>query len=248
MELDKKYIILEDETIVHNGHTLYRIQALKDFSDVKKGHKGGWVSGYHNLSHFGDCWISDDAKVYEGAFVFDNARISDYAEIYGYAQVYNEAKVWYHAKVYGDSNVYNFAKIYGHAKIYDFVQIYEHCHIHDYVEIYGKVVICGHSCVNDYAKISGDVVINGNTVICGDAIIEDILDYTVFKNNWSSGRYFTYTKSNKMWKVGCFYGTGEELIKRAYSDSKFSGKMYESCVNLVKLQEEILEEVRKNPF
>jgi len=224
MKLDKKYIILEDETIVHNGHTLYRIQALKDFSNVKKGHKGGWVSGYHNLSHFGNCWISDEAKVYESAFVFDNARISDYAEIYGYAQVYNEAKVWYHAKVYGDANV------------------------HDYAEIYGKVVICGYSCVNDYAKISGDVVINGNIVICGDAIIEDILDYTVFKNNWSSGRYFTYTKSNKMWKVGCFYGTGEELIKRAYSDSKFSGKMYESCVNLVKLQEEILEEVRKNPF
>lgn len=59
-------------------------------------------------------------------------------------------------------------------------------------------------------------------------------DYAVFKNNWSSGRYFTWTKSNDMWEVGCFYGTGEELIEKAYKDSGESGRKYELYVNLVK--------------
>ena len=61
----------------------------------------------------------------------------------------------------------------------------------------------------------------------------------VFKNNWSSGRYFTWTKSNNMWQVGCFYGTGEELIRKAYGESKLKGKCYEKVVNFVKELEEI---------
>ena len=36
-----------------------------------------------------------------------------------------------------------------------------------------------------------------------------------------------------MWKVGCFYGTGEELIKKAYADSKESGIGYERIVKYV---------------
>ena len=64
--------------------------------------------------------------------------------------------------------------------------------------------------------------------------MKSINDYAVFKNFWSSGRYFTWTKSNNMWKVGCFYGTGEELVKKAYEDSDESGKNYEIIVNSVK--------------
>ena len=38
--MEKKYK-LTDETIEVNGKTLYRIEALKDFSNIKKGDKGG---------------------------------------------------------------------------------------------------------------------------------------------------------------------------------------------------------------
>ena len=55
----------------------------------------------------------------------------------------------------------------------------------------------------------------------------------VIKNIWSSGRWFTYTSSNKKWAVGCFYGTGEELVAKAYKDSKLSGKCYEAIVRAV---------------
>ena len=93
------------------------------------------------------------------------------------------------------------------------------------------------------ASVSGNAQIYGEVIICGDAVIKKDSDYIVFKNHWSSGRYFIYTKSNKMWRVGCFYGTGEELIEKAYRDSELSGRMYENCVNYVKQQEEIEKEL-----
>lgn len=46
-----------------------------------------------------------------------------------------------------------------------------------------------------------------------------------------------------MWKVGCFYGTGEELIKKAYNDSKESGREYERVVRYV---ESILNDTYEN--
>ena len=119
------------------GHTLYRIEALKDFSDVKKGDKGGFVESEDNLSQDGDCWVYDTAKVYGNAMVYGNASI------------------------YGDARVY------------------------------------------------GNAVIHGRAVIGGDAKVANNSDYMVFKNWWSSGRYFTWTRSNNMWTVGCFHGTGK---------------------------------------
>jgi hypothetical protein len=37
-----------------------------------------------------------------------------------------------------------------------------------------------------------------------------------------------------MWRAGCFYGTSEELIKKAYADSYEKGKCYETTVKYVK--------------
>ena len=36
-----------------------------------------------------------------------------------------------------------------------------------------------------------------------------------------------------MWTVGCFYGTGEELIKKAYADNAENGREYERVVKYV---------------
>lgn len=90
------------------------------------------------------------------------------------------------------------------------------------------------------AWVSGNARVFGNARVSGNARVKSSKDYIVFKNNWSSGRYFTYTKSNKMWKVGCFYGAGQELIDKAYKDSENSGKHYEAYVKFVE-QLEALE-------
>lgn len=79
MELDivkrKKYKLLLDDSIEHNGHTLYRIQALRNFSDVKKGDIGGYIEEEYNLSHHGPCWVYDNAKVYSCASVCDRVKV-----------------------------------------------------------------------------------------------------------------------------------------------------------------------------
>lgn len=85
----------------------------------------------------------------------------------------------------------------------------------------------------------GDAWVYGNAKVYGNA------DYIVLKNSWSSGRYYTYTASNKMWKVGCFHGTGEELIAKAYKDSELSGKCYEASVRYVEELEKIKDEFKQ---
>jgi hypothetical protein len=37
-----------------------------------------------------------------------------------------------------------------------------------------------------------------------------------------------------MWEAGCFYGTGDELIEKAYKDSQVSGDNYKRVVEYVK--------------
>ena len=181
MVTEKKYK-LTDDCITIGEHKLYRIEALKDFFNVRKGEQGGFIEREYNLSHNGYCWVYDDAKVY-GSAVVD-----------GYAMVSYDSKVYDNARVYGNAEVYDNARVYGDA------------------EVYG------------YAKIANNS------------------DYIVFKNWWSSGRYFTWIRSNNMWRVGCFYGTGAELIAKAYKDSELSGREYERVVKYV---ESILKNSKK---
>ena len=96
------------------------------------------------------------------------------------------------------------------------------------------------------AWVSGDARVYGDARVSGNAEVSGNADFIVLKNNWSSGRYFTYTRSNEKWKVGCFYGTGAELIAKAYKDSELSGKCYEASVNYVETIYKILEENEKN--
>ena len=81
----------------------------------------------------------------------------------------------------------------------------------------------------------------GEAIICNNAVVRNSTDYIVFKNCWSSMRWFTYTRSNRKWKVGCFLGTGDELIKKAYADSKKSGKCYEAIVKTVEAIETAMQ-------
>lgn len=104
-------------------------------------------------------------------------------------------------------------------------------------QVCGDARVCGNARVYGDAWVCGDARVYGDARVCGDAHVASESDYIVFKNFWSSGRYFTYTFSNRMWKVGCFYGTGEELIKKAYADSEDSGWHYEQAVRYAEAAE-----------
>ena len=192
---DKKYELLKDDYKEVYRFKLYRIRALKDFGDVKKGEVGGYIEKEENLSQKNTCWVYGEAMVYGSAEVYGEAKVYGKAKVFGKAEVFREARVYDKAEVYWEAKVFEKARVYGEAEI------------------------------------------------CGESEIKSLQDYIVFKNNWSSGRYLTWTRSNDMWKVGCFYGTGERLIERAYKNSKLSGDMYKMYVEFVeKIKERLKEE------
>lgn len=102
-------------------------------------------------------------------------------------------------------------------------------------EDYPYGVKCGElgGFVESEKNLSDDAWVYGDAKVYGNAEVSDKADYIVFKNWWSSGRYFTWTRSNNMWAVGCFHGTGKDLINKAYKDSEISGREYERIVNYV---------------
>lgn len=144
----------------------------------------------------------------------------------------------------GAAKVYNGAVVSGQALVAGHACVNRYAYISDRAVVDGNAYVSGNSVL-----IGGDVCIYGSVIvrsssrfrldiigsanIGGDAVIESRYDYIVFKNWWSSGRYFTWTRSNDMWRVGCFYGTGKELIAKAYKDSKVSGREYERVVKYV---------------
>ena len=221
---------LTSETSQYVGHILHRIKALKDFGSVKAGELGGWIESEENLSQAGNAWVYNNAKVFDKARVYGDARVSEDVTVCGNAKVYDKATV------YGEARIYGAAEVCGKVEIFDRVRVY------------GTAMVYGDAWVFDDACICGEAVVFGEVVVCGgarimsNAKVSSNKDYIVFKNFWSSGRYFTWTRSNNKWSVGCFYGTGEELIKKAYADSEKSGREYERVVRYV---ESILADEKK---
>ena len=137
------------------------------------------------------------------------------------------------AWVSGNAWVVSNARVSGNAWVYGNAQVSGDAEVSDNARVSGNAWVCGN------AQVSGYAWVYGNAQVSGDAEVKSREDYIVFKNWWSSARYFTWTRSNNMWKVGCFFGTGKELIKEAYNDSDISGREYERIVRYV---EEIMGE------
>ena len=205
---NKKYEFT-GETKQWLGCTLHRIRAVVSFAYVKEGEIGGWIETESNLSHCGNAWVCDDARV------FGNALVCGDAWVCGNARVCDDALVCDNALVCGDAWVCGNARVFGNA------------------------LVCGDAWVCGNARVCDDALVCDNARVCGNA------DYIVFKNYWSSMRWFTYTRSNKKWKVGCFYGTGDELVKKAYADSEKSGKCYEAIVKAAEAIDAAMQEETK---
>lgn len=243
----QKYKIIESTAIEYEGHKLYRIEALRDFANVKKGDRGGYVETQDNLSHDGNCWIYNDAKVYgqakvfEDALIWDNAEVFNHAEIYGKAQIRDNAEVSGYSKVYDKAEVTDHANVFGLAKVFGNATLSNQAEVYVEAQVYGKAQVYGNAQVCGFAKVYGSAAVGNNAEIRGVAEISKTMDYYVGKNIWSSGRFFTYTRSNRMWAVGCFYGTSKELIDKANLDTLVSGREYERIVNYVEAMYNDLE-------
>lgn len=132
-----------------------------------------------------------------------------------------------HSRVYGDAVVNGEAKVHGKA------QVYRKARISDFARVF------------DTAKVRGKAQVQGYAMVSGDAIVESSNDYFVLTNHWSSRQHFTYTRSNQLFRVGCFLGTGDELIAKAYKDSQLSGDCYKASVQYVQELEQVFHDNKK---
>ncbi|MCF0115529.1 MAG: hypothetical protein HUJ56_09260, partial [Erysipelotrichaceae bacterium] len=154
--MKKKFELVQDQSIVWRGRTLYRIRALRTIGVVKKGDLGGYVEKEDNLSHEGLSWIYKDAKVYEDALVCDSAEVFDNAE------------------VFGEATINEFSRVYHSAKVYDKVRMLDHSFVYDNAVVSGEVFLGKLAHVGENAKVSGNVKLHetasveGNATVCGN--------------------------------------------------------------------------------
>lgn len=225
----KKYKLTNIKTHFNN-RTLYRIQALKSFNDVKEGDLGGFVESEENLSQDDFCWVYNDAKVFDDARVRYDAQIHNNAIVFDQAVISDRAIISDGACVFNTAIVNEYAQIKGRALVFGNANVYGHAVVDTYAIISDSALVYDHTHVTDRAHVNGPARISGN------AVISNHDDYIIFQNTWSNQRpslFFTYTKSNNKWRVGDFYGTGAELIEHAKQLNSKSSKYYQLYVELV---------------
>lgn len=214
--MNKKYELLTNDSIRYNNATLYRIKALKDFTDVKKGDLGGYIEKEDNLSQDGNAWVAGNAKV------FGNAKVSGDATVYG------------NAKVFGDATVYGSAMVCSNARVFDNATVYDNAKVFGDVTVHGSAMICGNACVYGNAWLYGDAKVYNNNA-----------DYVViqgFASEDGSNTTFFKCKDNTIKvKCGCFRGTIDEFenkVKETHGDNKYA-KEYLAIITAMKIHFEI---------
>lgn len=194
-----KYELLEDDTITlpNSETTLYRIRALRDFDDVKKGDLGGYIEAERNLSHEGDCWLYQNSMAYELANVKDNAKLYDSSQARGRARVGRDASLQDNSIARGYSIIRGATLIQGESIV------------EGSVSVYGNVIIRGNSIVKGDTRLRGDCIIADAYITSGDAVVW-------FSNVGSErGTLTVYCgKTELLATRGCFKGTLNEFYGR----------------------------------
>lgn len=93
-----KYI-LTSETKNIDFTVLHRIQALKDFGNVKAGDLGGWIERESNLSQEGLCWVYGNTKVYGNAIISGDVFIAGDYWISGCVHIYGKSWIYVNASI-----------------------------------------------------------------------------------------------------------------------------------------------------
>ena len=173
--MEKKYELVKDDTIEVNSFgclkVLYRIKALKDFNDVKKGDLGGYIEKEDNLSHEGTAWV------YDGAIVSGTAEVSEDAQIHGGAVISGRVKVYGNTCTAGDVQLRGNARVFGTVKLVNGTIVRDESVIcgESYIK---ESIICGESRIKssdvyssyiNNSHLGGDVVKN-ESIIDGEYV------------------------------------------------------------------------------
>lgn len=143
MTLGKKYELTNECVTIDDKYTLYRIRALRDFADVKKGDLGGFIENEKCLSHLGNCWVYDQAMVYNHSTVSDDAVVQNNAEVFASSTVQNNAVVKDNAKVFRCCDIKDDSVIGGKAILTESVDCFVDAHISGDLYLFGVKKIYG---------------------------------------------------------------------------------------------------------
>lgn len=208
----KKFEVLDTPVtkIVNNDiKRVYPIRALKNFQVnaagetkyIYKGDLGGYVSGSHNLSQEGNCWITSAACVTDMAFVKDDAVVTDHATVSDDSVIYGNALIADRAEISGHSLISETATVWGHAKVAG-AHVGENATVQDYVhvsnnsEIVGNAIVGGHFDIDSsyisspllYASLARRV-----SIIMGN--IEDVNDFFMLNGANDNSEFIVFYRN-----------------------------------------------------
>lgn len=229
----KKYKIRKDLSYTFDGHKLYRVEALKDFGNIKKGSIGGFIEKEDNLSQEDNCWIFLDGKVYGNAKVFGNAVIDGFAQVCDNAVVFGNAQVRGHSKVKDNARVFNNARMEGCSIVKDNAQVYGNSLLLDNAQVCDNANLIGTCLVRDNAIVCGDADIYDFVRFNSDAVIKSPADYYVGHENWEGGHTFVYTRSNNQWSTLFINGTKEDILEFAKKRGEKDYNFYKNVIEFV---------------
>ena len=211
--MDKKYE-LTDITMRCEGRILYRIRALKDFADVKKGKLGGWVETEDNLSQKGNCWIYNNAKCMDNARMYDNSTMFDRSEMHNNSVMYDYSRMYGNSAMYGYSRMLDYTTMYGNSEMHDYSKMCDNSEMHEGSKMYNNSIISEHGEMWKNGVLDGDKNLYGKLVSKVDKFIDVI--------NPRQGRIVTGILKNGeiLYNVGCQNEiTKETFIDRIYSEN-----------------------------
>lgn len=177
-----KYELIENDKTVN--HVLpYQLKALRDFADVKAGDLGGYVNGPDNLSHRGNCWVYDQACLYDQSKLSGNAQLRNKARMLSSAtmtdncKLIDQAKIGRRARVYGNVVIQGSAIVTGSATLNDNVVVSGCARIDDQANVFGNVTIGDNAVIEDTGWVYDDAIIcnqakvKGRSFVKGKAVI-----------------------------------------------------------------------------
>ena len=249
----KKYEFTDATITLSSGNVVKQIMALVDIGDdVKAGDLGGYIESEKNLSHNGDAWVCDYAKVYGNANVCNNARVYNNAEVYDEAAIRHNARVFGNAKVFGNATVYRKAMVYGNAELYADVRVFGNAKVYGNAEVFSEALVYGDAMVYDNAAVFGEAKIYGkarvygsvwvydSASISGDACVMRATDYFVVSPIGSRDGEVTFyrTMTGISVNCGCFSDSLENFaasVEDTHGDDEH-GQIYRLLIEVAKLR------------
>lgn len=201
---DKKYELVPESIKEFYGKSMYRIRALKDFSDVKKGDLGGYVESEENLSQTGNCWIYDASIVGLGGKVIDNAVVKGSSSVINGSEISDDAIIEKNSVIDECSVVCDQSRVIKSIVVNSSVIMYNST-LND-----GCLVEHGSTVRN--ATVGPNVSIENCANISFD--ISSNEDYVVYKTPFSYGRSLTASTKKNIWSCHPISDTSSRI--RAY--------------------------------